>query len=259
MFAKVTRVSACGESDADRFTTLGVSPEQLTITGNLKFDLVLPTEAAQAGAALRELLGANKFIWIAASTHEGEEDIILKAHQQLLAVDPHALLMLVPRHPDRFDSIANLAAASFKMQRRSKHEVIAEDTTVYVGDTMGEMLVMYAAADVALVAGSLIPRGGHNILEPAVLSKPILTGEHVFNFAEICQLFLRENAMVKITDADSLAQQLIYLMQHVEERDALGQRARSVMDANRGALAKQLQVIRQLMATQLVTLQNNAT
>ena len=246
MFANVTRISACGQADAERFIALGANPERLTVTGNMKFDLVLPEGLEAKGEALRAMLGANKFIWIAASTHEGEEEIVLQAHRQLLAVNPQALLILVPRHPDRFDEIAQLTAKQFKTQRRSAHESIHTETEVYVGDTMGEMMLMYAASDAALVAGSLIPRGGHNILEPAALAKPILTGEHVFNFAEICQMFFQANALLKIDDADSLARQLIFLMQNDVERHAQGQRARAVMDANRGALAKQLQIIQQI-------------
>ncbi len=246
MFANVTRISACGQADADRFIALGANPARLTVTGNMKFDLVLPDGLKAKGAALRAMLGADKFIWIAASTHEGEEEIVLQAHRQLLAVNPLALLILVPRHPDRFDEIAQLSAKQFKTQRRSAHEAIHEETELYVGDTMGEMMLMYAASDAALVAGSLIPRGGHNILEPAALAKPILTGEHVFNFAEICQMFFKADALLKIDDADSLARQLIFLMQNDQERSAQGQRARAVMDANRGALARQLQIIQEL-------------
>jgi 3-deoxy-D-manno-octulosonic-acid transferase len=247
MFANVTRISACGQADADRFAALGANSQQLAVTGNLKFDLVLPAGLEKKGAALRATLGVDRFIWIAASTHEGEEEIILNAHQALLAVNPNALLILVPRHPDRFDAIATLSAKQFKTQRRSSQEKIDADTTVYLGDTMGEMLLMYAASDVALVAGSLIPRGGHNILEPAVLAKPILTGEHVFNFAEICKLFFNADALIKVSDANTLSTQLIYLMQHPSERQQQGERARAVMDANRGALEKQLQIIYQLM------------
>jgi len=247
MFTNLTRISACSQDDADRYAAFGVNAAQLAITGNLKFDLVLADGLLEKGAALREHLGENRFIWIAASTHEGEEIIILEAHKQLRAVNPDALLILVPRHPDRFNQMAELAAKYFKTERRSANQAMAADTAVYLGDTMGEMMLMYAASDVALVAGSLIPRGGHNILEPAALAKPVLTGPHIFNFADICNIFEQSGALVKVSGVDDLSKQLIRLMQDKDERDDLGQRARAVMDANRGALDKQLNVIRELM------------
>lgn len=247
MLGNLTAISACGQSDADRFSALGASKQSLAITGNLKFDLVLPAELPQKCARLRRELGENRFIWIAASTHEGEEEIILDAHQSLLEVDPDALLILVPRHPDRFDDIAEMAKARFKTTRRSTGESVMPDTAVYLGDTMGEMLLMYGASDVAFVAGSLIPRGGHNILEPAALSKPILTGIHLFNFAEISNKFVNAGALIKVTDAESLALRLINFMQDANDRDIHGKRARLVMDTNRGALAKQLDIIQQVM------------
>lgn len=247
MLADVTHISACGQQDADRFVDLGAVKKQITITGNLKFDLVIPDDLPEKSAALRALLGKDRFVWIAASTHEGEEEVILEAHRKLIAEDPSALLILVPRHPDRFDQIAQLSADIFQTQRRSAMEDIQADTQVYLGDTMGEMLLLYGAADVAFVAGSLIPRGGHNILEPAVLAKPVLTGTHVFNFAEICKKFTEANALETVTDADSLAASLVNLQKNPALRKEQGERARHVMDANRGALAKQIGVIQQLV------------
>ncbi len=252
MLANLTHIAAVGHADAERFIKLGARPEQLTVTGNLKFDLLLPIDLEGNAGALRANLGVNRFVWIAASTHEGEEEVILEAHRRLTAQHPDALLMLVPRHPDRFNQIADLTAKQFTMQRRSANEPIQPETSVYLGDTMGEMLLMYAAADVALVAGSLIPRGGHNILEPAALAKPILSGPHVFNFAEICGLFTAQQALVTVTDADGLATQLMYLCQHAEERTALGLRARAVMDANRGSLTKQLAIIKKMIGVDAV-------
>lgn len=247
MLQNVTHISACGQADADRFTSLGAIRERMAVTGNMKFDVVIPEGLLEKSAALRAEIGSDRFVWIAASTHEGEEDMVLEAHKKLLEKNPSALLILVPRHPDRFNQIAELSAKHCKTQRRSAREDIHADTQVYLGDTMGEMLLMYGAADVAFVAGSLIPRGGHNILEPAVLAKPILSGPHVFNFAEICAKFSEANALQTVTDADSLAVCLIHLMKNPADRNAHGLRARGVMDANRGALAKQLGFIQQIM------------
>jgi 3-deoxy-D-manno-octulosonic-acid transferase len=249
MFANVTRISACSTSDADRYAAFGTNTNQLAVTGNLKFDLMIADGLLEKAAALRNQLGKDRFVWIAASTHDGEEGTILFAHRKLREANKDALLILVPRHPERFNEIAELSAKYFKTERRSqtKDKNIDEDTGVYLGDTMGEMLVMYAAADVAMVAGSLIPRGGHNILEPAVFSKPIITGVHVFNFADICNTFEKANALIKVNNPEELAEQITHLMHEKEMRDAYGQRARAVMDANRGALDKQLYVIDGLM------------
>ena len=193
--------------------------------------------------ALREALGQHRFIWIAASTHEGEEEIILAAHKKIRDINSQALLILVPRHPDRFEAIYKLSEQTFVTARRSKQQPCTQETAVYLGDTMGEMLCMYGASDVAFVGGSLITRGGHNILEPGALGKPILSGPHVFNFAEINALFVSANALSKVTDTDSLASQLIHLMQDPDDRRQMGERALQVVIANRGALAKQQKMI----------------
>lgn len=244
MFADLTQIAACQQADADRFAQLGA--KNVVVTGNLKFDLVITDEVRAKGEALRQQLGRERFIWVAASTHAGEEEIILAAHKKLLSVQQDALLILVPRHPDRFVKVSALAAQEFKTQCRSKNEPLEKDTNVYLGDTMGELLVMYAAGDVALVAGSLIPRGGHNVLEPAALAKPVLTGEFVFNFAEICDMLTRAGGLVRVQDGDALAKQLIRFASDKSYRDVVGNKALDVMNANRGSLAKQLQVIRQV-------------
>jgi 3-deoxy-D-manno-octulosonic-acid transferase len=236
-------IAAHGYADAERFIALGAAKEKVTVTGNIKFDISLPLDLVSRSAILRDELGRDRFIWIAASTHEGEEEIILAAHKKIREQDPQALLMLVPRHPNRFDVIAKLAEQFFVTARRSLQQPVVPETGVYLGDTMGELLLMYGAADVAFVAGSLIPRGGHNMLEPGALGKPILTGTHLFNFAEISELFVSANAMIKVKDADELAAQVITLAQHPEEREQMGARALQVVIANRGALVKQVEMI----------------
>lgn len=243
MLRQVTLIAANGRPDADRFIALGAPKEKVMVTGNIKFDLVIPDELATASIALRETLGKDRFIWIAASTHEGEEEIVLSVHQKLLEVNKKALLILVPRHPDRFDAVAKLCEQRFKTKRRSQAGMDNNAFDVFLGDTMGELLLMYSVADVAFVAGSLVPRGGHNMLEPAALCKPILTGPYIFNFAEIGALFFSANAMTKVTNIETLTEQLILLMQRPSERELMGKRALQVMNDNRGALAKQLAVI----------------
>lgn len=247
MLQKINAIAAHGKVDADRFIALGAPASRMQVTGNLKFDLQLPADLTAKAHALRQTLGADRFVWIAASTHEGEEEIILAAHKKIREIDSQALLVLVPRHPARFDEIANLCMQSFTVARRSQQQPCTKETAVYLGDTMGELLVMYGAADVTFVGGSLIPRGGHNMLEPGALEKPILSGPHLFNFAEISELFVNANAMIKVTEADALAEQVLMLMQDATRRAEMGARALGVVAANRGALAKQMVVIEKLV------------
>lgn len=243
MLQRLTLIAAHGEPDAERFVALGAAREKVTITGNIKFDMEVPVGLLEKADALRQQLGQERFVWIAASTHEGEEEIILDAHQQLRQHSPEALLILVPRHPDRFAAIANFCAQQFTVKRRSLDEVCTKETGIYLGDTMGELLLMYAAADVAFVGGSLIPRGGHNMLEPGILGKPILTGPHLFNFAEISELFFAANAMQKVINADELASALLMLHAETAQRKKMAEAALQVVLANRGALQKQIDLI----------------
>ena len=247
MLQSIKVIAAHGKVDAARFVALGAPVERVIVTGNIKFDITIAEQMIEKGNRLRAALGSDRFVWIAASTHEVEEEIILAAHKKLLQLDPQALLILVPRHPDRFDTVAKLVEQSFIVERRSQSQACKPETAVYLGDTMGELLVLYSVADVAFVGGSLIPRGGHNMLEPGVLGKPILTGPHLFNFKEISELFISANALTRVSDADALAKQLAVCLQKPDERLASGERARQVVLNNRGALARQLEIIYQLM------------
>jgi 3-deoxy-D-manno-octulosonic-acid transferase len=247
MLQNIDLIAAHHATDAERFIQLGAPKEKIVVTGNIKFDLTLPSDLPDRSAALRATLGKTRFIWIAASTHEGEDEIILAAHQQIRTRDPHALLILVPRHPERFDRIAKLSGQMFVTRRRSLQEACTVDTAVYLADTMGELLLLYCAADVAFVAGSLVPRGGHNVIEAAALGRPILSGPHLFNFAEISAEFELAQALIKVKDANGLTEALSRLMQKPALREQMGARALQVATAHRGALAKQLSGITQII------------
>lgn len=251
MLQSMAVIAAHGEADALRFIQLGAEKEKVVATGNIKFDLDLPSDLMSQTTALRHLLGSPRFIWIAASTHEGEEEIIFEAHQKIRDKNPDALLILTPRHPERFDAVAKLSSNLFLTQRRSLKHALTKETAVYLADTMGELLLMYSVSDAAFVGGSLSPRGGHNMLEPGSLGKPILTGPYVFNFAEISELFLKANALIQVSHAQQLATEIIQLMEDKNKREAMGQSALHVMNANRGALGKQLALISTLMQTVL--------
>lgn len=248
MLHVVSAIASQGKADAERFIELGMAADKVTVTGNIKFDIELPANLTDTSHDLRQQLGQSRLIWIAASTHPTEEEIMLVAHKKILETFPNALLILVPRHPDRFNAVAELIKQNgFQLARRSLQEVCSLQTAVYLGDTMGEMLLMLAAADVAFVAGSFAPIGGHNVLEPAVLGKPVVTGTQLFNFAEISDMLLSNKGMVTVKDSEELAQMISQLFQDNALRIEMGENARRVVLENRGALKKQLELIQGLI------------
>lgn len=247
MLQDITLIAAQAEADAERFRALGA--QRLQITGNLKYDLTLPDELLPQGQTLRrELLGAQRPVWIAASTHAGEDEQILTALAQLRARWPALLLLLVPRHPERFDGMAALCRQQgFSVTRRSERQSCTPETTVFLGDSMGELLLFYAAADLAFVGGSLVPTGGHNVLEPALLGLPVLFGPHMFNFTEAGQRLLEAKAAWQVADAGELAAVVDRLLADPALRQNTGQRGRAVVERHRGALAALLDCIERLL------------
>jgi 3-deoxy-D-manno-octulosonic-acid transferase len=241
-------IAAQADADAQRFVDLGADPARVSVTGSIKFDLAIDDTTRDAGKVLREALGAERPCWIAASTHEGEDEIALAAHAEVAARFPGAVLVLVPRHPERFARVAALCEArGFSVARRSLGELGGEGT-VYLGDTMGELLTLYAAADVAFVGGSLEPIGGHNLLEPAALGLPVVTGPHLHNFARIAGLLEEAGALTRVTDAGALASRVMELLASPERAAAIGAAGREVVARNRGALDRLLGLVEELLA-----------
>jgi 3-deoxy-D-manno-octulosonic-acid transferase len=231
------QVLAQTADDAARFRSLGAPGGQVSVAGNLKFDQGVPVGAPEEGRALREQLGSSRRIWIAASTHTGEDAPILQAHRHLLAKQPDALLIIVPRHPERFDEVASLVASmGFSFQRRSSTGAADKAIEVFVGDTLGEMMLFYAASDIAFVGGSLVETGGHNPLEPAALGLPVITGPHWFNFSGIYPELLTCGAARQVSDSDELAARLVEWFEDEELRREAGEAGRQVVARNRGAL-----------------------
>jgi 3-deoxy-D-manno-octulosonic-acid transferase len=232
------------EVEANRFIALGLPAERVVVTGNIKFDIEVPADLTEKSAVLRTYLGSDRFIWVAASTHATEEEIVLAAHKRILEKYPSALLILVPRHPERFDTVAQLVLQQgFQFVRRSQDVSYTPATQVYLADTMGEMLLMYAVCDVAFVAGSFAPIGGHNMLEAAVLGKPIVTGPCLFNFSEISASLISAQGMVMVQNQHELADEVVRLFQQPAYRTVCGEHARHFVEANRGALTKQLHMV----------------
>jgi 3-deoxy-D-manno-octulosonic-acid transferase len=236
------RIAAQSNLDAKRFKEIGAT--LVEVVGNLKFDIDVREEVAKAGQSLRADQFAARPVWIAASTHEGEEERALTAHEIVRARLEDALLILVPRHPQRFPDVAALLAERrVPYVSRSRGERVTEATRVLLVDTLGELLMLYAAVDVAFVAGSLVPIGGHTLLEPAALGCPIIVGPHNFNAPDIAQMLLSSSAAIQVADEKALGGALVRLLNDADERRDMAARAREILEKNRGALARLIDII----------------
>jgi 3-deoxy-D-manno-octulosonic-acid transferase len=241
-------IAAQSEADADRFLSLGAAPERTRVTGNIKFDIELAPDLADKGREFRHELFGERPVWIAASTHDGEETAILDAHRSLLESRPDLLLILVPRHPQRFDAVRELVENQrMTMVARTEERVCDDDTQVFLGDTMGELPLFYAASDVAFVAGSLVPVGGHNLLEPAALGLPLLSGPHVFNAQEIADMFVETGACRITEGSEAIAAAVAELVVDRQEARRMGELGRQILERNRGALARLLGMVEPLL------------
>ncbi|MEK6806688.1 MAG: lipid IV(A) 3-deoxy-D-manno-octulosonic acid transferase [Pseudomonadota bacterium] len=239
VLACATRIAAQSELDAERFRALGA--QRVDVMGNLKFELAVPDEQRARGVELRRQLGAARPVWVAASTHEGEEAVLLETHRRILQQLPQALLILVPRHPQRFDSVARLIEKSgLSFTRRSAPGSSAH--AVLLGDSMGEMFSYLAAADLAFVGGSLVPVGGHNVLEPAALGLPVLFGPFMHNFLGAAQL-LTEAGAGQESDVEDLSGDVLRLLNDPATCSRMGEAGRKAVEANRGALARLLKLL----------------
>jgi 3-deoxy-D-manno-octulosonic-acid transferase len=241
-------IAAQSRRDAERFRWIGAPAERTHVVGNIKFDLELPPELVEQGRRLRAGMVPPRPVWIAASTHEGEEDTVLEAHRRVRQSLPDALLILVPRHPERFQAVAGmLSRRGVSFVRRSSGDPVTAATEVFLGDTLGELTMFYAAADAAFVGGSLVPVGGHNSLEPAALGLPILTGPYTFNAEDIAEMMRESGAAIEVSDADSLAESATAVLADPgvrAERGAAGQR---IVAENRGALDRLMRLLQPLL------------
>jgi len=249
--ARTALVAAQGAGDAERFRSLGADPANTHVTGNIKFDFELPEGLAARGAGLRAQYAPDRPLWVAGSTHGGlEEQAVLEAQQRVREVHPGALLVLAPRHPPRFDEVAGaLRAAGINFVRRSAAAGEGTDAAcaVLLLDSLGELLDFYAAADVSFVGGSLVPRGGHNLLEPAALGVPILVGPDNSNGEEIARLLIARGAAEVVHDAAELGTRVTALLGDSAARERMGAAGRASVDSNRGALEKLLSLIEPLL------------
>ena len=239
----VSSIMARCEQDALRFQQLGAENTQIQVAGNIKFDITTDSALAEQGAGMRQQLG-QRSVWCAGSTHQGEEEILLAVHSRLLKQFPDLLLILVPRHPERFTAVAELCEASgLSVIRRSQQKFVGAEYSVLLGDTMGELLLWYAASDLAFVGGSLVPVGGHNPLEALAFGVPVLSGQYVHNFPDLYpQLTVTQSAKLLASD-DELYAAVKYWLLHDNERLACGQAGHQFLRENRGVVERLMRVI----------------
>lgn len=249
MMLNLSMVAAQDDATASRFRALGVPSPRVQLTGSMKFDITISAEQTALADAWREQPALrDRPIWVAASTHQGEDDFMLAAHALLRQQLPDALLILVPRHPERFQRVAEqIGAAGLSYVRRSEQAPVLPTTAVWLGDSMGELMSWLALADAAFVGGSLVPRGGHNALEPLALGVPALTGPHDFNFASINAELRTAGALQTVQDAAELAQALHDLMTDPALAQLRREAGLRVIAANQGAVARQLALLAPLL------------
>jgi 3-deoxy-D-manno-octulosonic-acid transferase len=241
-------IAAQSEQDAERFRSIGASPERTHVVGNIKFDFSLPPNIEAQGATLRRLLGMDRPVWVAGSTHAREEEVLIAAHRAVRARYSQVLLVLVPRHPPRFPEVAAaLKEQGVKFVTLSSGAPTSGDTEVFLVDRLGELLAFYAAADVAFVGGSLVPIGGHNLLEPASLGLPVLAGPNNFNSADVARLLVECGAVRIVDDAPGLATAIGELLANPAKRTAMGTNGRKAIEANRGAVGRLMAFLEPLL------------
>jgi len=242
-FSQIDCVAAQADADAARFRELGVASERVIVTGSIKFDMRIPASLDEQVEVLRRDWGGRP-VWVAGSTHEGEDELVLFAHHRVLSRFPDALLVLVPRHPERFERVGGLCKREqLRMVRRSRGGEYGPDTQVYLGDTMGELPILLGSADVAFIGGSLVMTGGHNMLEASAQGVAVCFGPHVFNFAAISQLLIEEGAACQVENEAELARQVIAWFEDASARAEAGENGRRVVEKNRGALQRLIDLI----------------
>jgi 3-deoxy-D-manno-octulosonic-acid transferase len=260
VFTENLIVAAQSAEDAARFVEIGADAARVQVVGNVKFDVSIDAQLIAQGRRLRQSFGIERCAWVAGSTHAGEDEAVLHAHQRLLQKKPRALLLLAPRHRDRFEAVAALLKQSgLRFERRSAGQGaqghLAQGSLaqcqVLLVDTLGELAMMYAAADVAFVGGSLVPVGGHNLLEPAALGLPVLSGPYQDNNQEIAKMLIARGAVATVGDAVQLGEAVTRLLGSAADRRRMGEAGILIVAANRGSVAALLEIIEPRLAARL--------
>jgi len=238
IFSKISFFAIQSPADAVRVNKLGVPVSKIEVTGNIKFDLSLPPSLNETAQGLLSMILGNRTILIAGSTRDEEEEKLLAIFKRLKQAHPDLLLMLVPRHPERFDLVAKLCKQEgFSVVRRTAQpNEISEDIDIYLGDTIGDLSLLYATADIAFVGGSLVEFGGQNILEPCALGKPVIFGPYMYNFEEISKLTLEADAGIQVLTPQQLETTISDLINDPNRRDEIGENGKQLVEEHKGAL-----------------------
>ncbi|MES1925748.1 lipid IV(A) 3-deoxy-D-manno-octulosonic acid transferase [Salinisphaera sp. T31B1] len=250
MLSRIAVIAAAHEVHAERFLSLGANPDSVHVTGNLKYDVSDMESITRRGQALREQWGAlERPVWVAASTHAGEERLLIETFDRLLQTHGDALLVIAPRHPQRFEAVAQILSGSgYRVARRSRGEAVNEATDIVFADTLGEVPMFYAAADMVFVGGSLLPGvGGHNVIEAAALGRPLCVGAHIEEWREVIEALAEAGAAVVCDTPSALAACLRAWIDDSGSRERAGQAAAEIASTHRGGLLRSLALVRPLI------------
>jgi len=237
--AGVNLIATQTQDDSNRFIAIGANSDKVKILGNIKFDVEIPQSIIAQGLQIKADLFAGRFVWLIASTHKDEEAIFLDIYKEIKQKIPELLLVVVPRHPERFADVKKLCEQlQLGVVMRTSGNRVSTQTDVYLVDTMGELKMLYAASDVAFVGGSMVPRGGHNILEAAAVGVPVMFGPYMHNFKEIARGVLSHNAAIQCQNKDEIIHAILALYEQPAYRETLAVKAKAFVRQNQGAIAK---------------------
>lgn len=244
--AHIKLIAAQTQDDAKRFVSIGAKAEQVKVLGNIKFDIDVANETIEQGLQLKADLFAGRFVWLIASTHKDEEAIFLDIYKQIKTAIPELLLVIAPRHPERFGEVKKICEHhALSVAVRTSGECCDRRTDVYLADTMGELKMLYAASDVAFVGGSMVPVGGHNILEAAAVGVPVLFGPYMENFKEIAEGVLRQDAAIQCQSNEEIIRAVISLHADSASRQSLAEKGRLFVRQNQGAITRIFDILEQ--------------
>ncbi|MDO9103585.1 MAG: lipid IV(A) 3-deoxy-D-manno-octulosonic acid transferase [Methylovulum sp.] len=237
--AQVKQIATQTQDDRQRFIAIGAHAENVITLGNIKFDINISADMVEQGLRLKADVFGKRLVWICASTHKGEEKICLDIYQELKPRLPDLLLLIAPRHPERFSEVKKLCGQlSLDVVTRTSGAACTPSSDIYLIDTLGELKMLYVAADIAFIGGSMVPVGGHNILEAAAAGVPVLFGPYMANFKEIALDTLKHNAAIQCLDKDAIVNAIVMLSTDLKYRDELAARAKQFVQQNQGAMAR---------------------
>jgi 3-deoxy-D-manno-octulosonic-acid transferase len=241
--AYVSLIATQTEDDKNYFIAIGSDSARVKNMGNIKFDVEISEDMIKQGLQIKADLFKNRFVWLVASTHKDEEQIFLDLYPLLKAKIPELLLVLVPRHQQRFTEVTKLCTPQLKTVVRTAHTELDNDTELYLVDTIGELKMFYATADIAFVGGSMVKAGGHNILEAAAVGVPVLFGSYIYNFKAIADGILKHQAAIQCQTGEDVIEAVLTLYQQTDYRDELIARGKTFIQSNQGTVTRICEVL----------------